>query len=645
MLKVVRSKLRDNRIIVLLIIAVAGLAYLPTAQPDISATNNPFFTDVGNVQNALAQWGTLHSTAYPLFSLVGAVFVWLLHFIGIAPAMSASLFSTVWAIATLVMFYLLIDYWLDDRAVALAATAVLGTGWAYWLFASYAEVYSLSMAVVVVAFFLALKADRTRRIGYLYGLAVCCGMAVAHHRAIALALPAPMLIALPVFWETFRRQRSFIFKWIGLAVIVGAGAYLYLLIRSLMHAAWMWGDPSTPIGFWSLMSGSTYLRFIDWPKTLAGWLDMIGQVGQAWIELMLWPMALLGTIGLIVMLIRRKFRYALGLLFVGVVCFLFAITVQGSFPGEQIEDVPALLQTTVIVALLGFAYLFHTLRHRSIWLARGGVAFALGVSVVMSVQNQPVVFGLTHDTTGRDIISAAQTFVADAHLSSPAGFFAPWGGEFWALAYGQAVEQSIPNFELLPNRDNLAESLNQYGVLYTFEHTFYNRNLGWWQKHLKYPNHVYLSSAGDNVVAVTTRPLLSENNLPDKNQTPAPMGSSIVLRGWMIRSIDNTSRQVTLYWQARAKPDRDYSVFVQASDRDVIDSPDAIIAQADTNAPVYGWYPTTLWSPGEIIRDDHTLVVPADRVLKTIAVGLYYQDEAGAFHNLGQQVIPIPTLP
>ncbi|HET7376528.1 MAG TPA: hypothetical protein VFK30_07460, partial [Anaerolineae bacterium] len=450
------------------------------------------------------------------------------------------------------------------------------------------------------------------------------------------------LITLPAFWDTVRHRKSFIIKWIALAVGVGLGAYLYLLLRSLMHASWMWGDPSTPAGFWGLMSGGTYLRFFDaWPTALNGWLDIIRQVGQPWIEMITWPMAVLGTAGLIVMLIRRQFRYALGLIFVGVACFLFAITVQGSFPGQRIEDVPALLQPTVIVTLLGFAYLCHTLGQRSIWLARGGVGVALSVSVVLGVQNQPFISRLTHDTTGRDIISAAQKFVADAKLPAPAGFFAPWGGEFWALAYGQDVEQSIPNFELLPNRAKLADALNHYSVLYTFEHTLFNYNLAWWEKHLGNPAKVYLSSAGDDVIAISAHPLLSESDLVDKTQPPSAMGASILLRSWTVTAINDRAWQVTLYWQALTQPDRDYSVFVHASDQPSFDSPEAIVAQADTNAPVYGWYPTTLWSPGEIIRDDHIITAPADRRPTLAAVGLYYQDEAGAFHNLGQKIIPI----
>ncbi len=469
---------------------------------------------------------------------------------------------------------------------------------------------------------------------------------MAHHRAIVLALPAPLLIAAPALWSKVRRSRSFIFKWSGLALAAGVVPYLYLLIRSLQHASWIWGDPSTPTGFWSLMTGATYLRLVVWPKTIAGWLDIVQQVLQALISIMTWPFALLGVFGIIGLIVRRRYRYGLALFF-GACLPLVAAVADQTFHGSNnaSEDITALAQISVIFLLLAYVFLLSNLKGRWRVLRRGGLMLGIATSVVLIVQNQPFISGMTHDTTGRDIISAAQKFVADAKLPSPAGFFAPWGGEFWALAYGRDVEHSLLNFDLLPNRANIAEAMNQYGRLFTFEHTFYNRDLGWWQKHLNNPSHVYLSSAGDNVVAIAVHPISSENDVPDKNQTAVSMGSSIVLRGWTIRSIDNKSWQVTLYWQALSVPDRDYSVFVHASDRDVIDTPDAIIAQADSDAPVYGWYPTSRWSPNEIIRDDHVLVVSADRVLKTIAVGLYYQDESGAFHNLGQQVILIPTLP
>ena len=118
----------------------------------------------------------------------------------------------------------------------------------------------------------------------------------------------------------------------------------------------------------------------------------------------------------------------------------------------------------------------------------------------------------------------------------------------------------------------------------------------------------------------------------------APIG----LRDWQITPLANGQWHITLYWQAVARPDRDYSVFVQASDRAAIDSPDAIVAQADSSAPVQGWYPTTLWSPGEIVRDDHLIAPPPDRPAQIVVVGLYLQDEAGRFSNFGRQALPIP---
>jgi hypothetical protein len=124
------------------------------------------------------------------------------------------------------------------------------------------------------------------------------------------------------------------------------------------------------------------------------------------------------------------------------------------------------------------------------------------------------------------------------------------------------------------------------------------------------------------------------------------MGDSpIELRDWQVTPLADGQWQITLYWKATASPDRDFSVFVQASDQDAIDSPAAIVAQADSSAPVHGWYPTTLWSAGEIVRDDHLIVPPPDRPAIIVVVGLYIQIGDGNFVNFGRQVIPLNSAP
>src|SRR5512136_2360216 len=97
------------------IILISLVAYLPTLQPDISASPSLYLTDVGNNQNALSRWGALHGSAYPLYSFTGNVFVSLWRLLGMEPAMAAGLYSTMWAIAALVMLFILVDAWLQDK--------------------------------------------------------------------------------------------------------------------------------------------------------------------------------------------------------------------------------------------------------------------------------------------------------------------------------------------------------------------------------------------------------------------------------------------------------------------------------------------------------------------------------------------------
>ena len=598
------STLRQDRLLIALIVVAASVAYLPTAQPDISASSHRYFTDVGNVQNALSQWGTLHSSGYPLFSLGGAAFVAVLRVCGVMPALGASLFSTVWAIGALVVFYLSIVVWLKDRLAAVAVTALLGLGWAYWLFGSYAEVYSLAYFVVVLSLCAALTVDRTRQTNWLYVLAICLGMVVAHHRAIALVLPAVVLLAGPAFWQVARRNVWFVIKWGLLALFVAVVPYVYLWWRAQQPGAWIWGDPTTLPGLWRQMLGETYLRMIVWPTTLAEWSATLQSVMTVWFDIQTWPVVLLGTVSSVWMLLRRQFRYGLAFLVGAVVPFIIAVADRTFFGTRRLpEDIPALLLLTTIFMLPALAYLINDLKRVSPWLRRIALVVASALGVLLAVQNQPSVYAVTHDDTGRRIITAAQQFVTENQFATPPAFFSPWGGEFWALSYGRDVTHEIQQFDLLPNRADVQQALNRYGVIYLFSDTFYNYGLDWWRKQL---GPIHLSSSGAGTVAISAQPPITEQALPHPERTAVAMGDApLVLRDWQVRPLADGRWQVTLFWQATAQPDRDYSVSVKATDREAINSPGDIVAQADSSAPVHGWYPTTLWSPREIVRDDY----------------------------------------
>jgi 4-amino-4-deoxy-L-arabinose transferase-like glycosyltransferase len=68
---------------------------------------------------------------------------------------------------------------------------------------------------------------------------------------------------------------------------------------------------------------------------------------------------------------------------------------------------------------------------------------------------------------------------------------------------------------------------------------------------------------------------------------------------------------LTLYWQCDAPLSTDYTTFVHVRDAtgQVTGSPGSIVAQMD-RPPANGAYPTSLWDPGEVIRDSIQVPIP-----------------------------------
>ncbi|MCB0227083.1 MAG: hypothetical protein KDI02_25520, partial [Anaerolineae bacterium] len=63
---------------------------------------------------------------------------------------------------------------------------------------------------------------------------------------------------------------------------------------------------------------------------------------------------------------------------------------------------------------------------------------------------------------------------------------------------------------------------------------------------------------------------------------------------------------LTLFWQAEAPIEVDFTVFVQ-----LVDANDQIVVQGDSK-PQGGFYRTVYWQPDESIIDGYTLPLPSD---------------------------------
>jgi len=99
---------------------------------------------------------------------------------------------------------------------------------------------------------------------------------------------------------------------------------------------------------------------------------------------------------------------------------------------------------------------------------------------------------------------------------------------------------------------------------------------------------------------------------------PVRFGKYIALEGaqldWQPQEV-----RVTLWWRSLTPVDEDYTVFTH-----LYDAGGRLVAQHD-GMPVQGVVPTTLWRPGDLIRDVHVISLP-DGLRPgryTLAVGLY----------------------
>jgi len=125
--------------------------------------------------------------------------------------------------------------------------------------------------------------------------------------------------------------------------------------------------------------------------------------------------------------------------------------------------------------------------------------------------------------------------------------------------------------------------------------------------------------------------LLGPVTLPSQRWSPealdieqhveANLGDRIRLLGYNIESgfQPGDNIHLTLFWQCLEEMEQSYTVFIH-----LVDAEDNIVAQKD-NPPVDGFYPTTKWEVGEIVRDQYDLTISPEAPLGryVIEVGIY----------------------
>jgi len=371
-------------------------------------------------------------------------------------------------------------------------------------------------------------------------------------------------------------------------------------------------------------------RIVTWPEGLAGWWERGKIVLQALAADQPLPLSALGLAGLLLPAARRKVALSLGLTLAWLAYLGVSLII---WEGRVSDAFLAIKLPVVFLGALGLALLAGEVMRRA-WVGRVAAPLALAVlSLALALVNRPLVLAITRDHSMERVV--AKVAQADLPTDRPRTLAVPWGNDYWALSYAQAYRGELAGLRLVDHNADLAAIVGRGDHLLTLAQTFYVYPLPWWEERL---GRIYLSSAGAGVVEVRTTPRQLDAPLPSGPTLDLENGVRVLSAH--LSSGGELTRTLTIYWQATRPTEDDYAVAVHILAKNPPAGPEDVLAQADRSHPVEGFYPTTRWRPGEVVRDDYLLSIPPGARPAWVRLAMYRQDSPGHFLNTSWLVLP-----
>ncbi len=241
---------------------VAFAFYVATLLPGVA------FWDTGEMQTVPYLLGIAHPTGFPLFVLGGWAFSHALW--AGSPAWRLSLFSALASAGAAGACAALVVELGAGAWAGFCAAFVFALGEVVWTRAVRAEVHDFALLFTAIAFLGAVRARRLRSPRALAATGLACGLGLATHPIIALALPGILLAAWPAVGALGRR--AFLASAaLGCAPLV---LYAYVPLRSAYveshgldpvtalglagGAFWDDGAPASPAAFARYVAGTSF---------------------------------------------------------------------------------------------------------------------------------------------------------------------------------------------------------------------------------------------------------------------------------------------------------------------------------------------------------------------------------------------------
>ncbi len=602
MLPATPARRRLARFATVALLGLPLLVYLQTLSPTIGEADSFEF------QVAAKVLGVAHPTGYPLYTLLGRLFIFLP--VGDA-AYRVNLTSPVFATLAVLFLYLTVARLSGRRAAALVAALAFAFSPTFWSQAVVAEVYALNAFFVALLLYLVVARDPApatsgwRLPAFLYGLSL------TNHLTMVLLAPA---LAASVLW---RRGLNVLGRWRRWPAVVGMALsplLLYLYIPLRWPALGLGGTLAWITGRrWSgTLRLDSWLHDSERYRIVARFaLEEYGRVGVA-----------LALAGLLWLLWRRR-RAGLSLVVAWVAYAFYALN-------YLIPDISAFLIPAHLVMAVGIgaatAALLAWLSTRARPLVAPCTLLVALLPLSMAWTHWPVV---DHSQAGRGELAWGRYVLGldippDASILADSGKVAP-------LHYLTAVEGVRRDLETTAMGDEAG----------------YRRGL---QERIAAGRPVYLARFVPGLEGAfhlrSLGPLVEVGTVPamppaiDYPQDVA-FGEGIRLLGLDADGLAvarGDSLHVTLYWRAEAPPQAHYHVRLR------LVGSSGHVWWEKSDHPVSGMYPTAAWRVGEVVPDYHQVPIEA-----SLHPG-DYRLEVGLFLPFSEEGLPIagregPFLP
>ncbi len=279
---------KKDFIVILGVFIITLSVYILTLAPTV------YFGDSGELTAAAYNLGIAHPSGYPLYLLLGKLFMLLIPFGNMALRMN--LLSAFFAALTAVLVYLIGRTLNHDRLTAALTSLIAAFSFTFWSQAVRAEVYTLAafFFCALILFTLLWFKDRQER--WLLLLAPTAGLALTHHVIIAVFFPV-FIIFILLNKPGLLKNWKLILKSISL-FLLPLFLYLYLPIRSAANPLNDWGNPDT---FSRMIDHITARQFggLFLKQGFAGVMFQLDVFLDALLKQFPYPLLLLAVIGMI----------------------------------------------------------------------------------------------------------------------------------------------------------------------------------------------------------------------------------------------------------------------------------------------------------------------------------------------------------